>query len=191
MLRSDVKAQDFDAIVAAYQVAEYVQSPVDQMQQCQLTLAMIDEYREKHGFLLGFSYEQDERDMVIKNKVPCLEEILALAQRKLDEAADEARTQRALLRLREYCKKKQAAEAALSLAKNAGTQNEHQLYNMRFQAQEAIRLYKECNDMRPYHREIKEQIQIAEKISALAQRELDKPLLLRWCETLVQLLISG
>ncbi len=100
-------------------------------------------------------------------------------------SSNEAGAQAALKRLQAHCKLVEEAEAAMELAKHAEAPDKKLEH-----AQKGIELYKKVQDFNFFAypcAETQAQVKIAENISALAQRELDKPPLLRLWETLVQL----
>ena len=102
-------------------------------------------------------------------------------------AEERAASDRAWERLKKKVALKQAAHDTLSLAKAAKTPEA-----MRAEAEKAIALYKEyytkCYSRQP---DIDAKIKCAGQIAALAQRELDKPLIQRWFEENWELIITG
>ena len=93
-------------------------------------------------------------------------------------AEERAASDRAYERLKNVVACKQAAEAALSLAKAAKTPED-----MRAEAEKAISMYGEYKKYYIYRQpDIDAQVNRAEQIAALAQLELDKPLIQRWIE---------
>ena len=102
-------------------------------------------------------------------------------------SSNEAGWKAALKRLQAHGKLVKEAEAAMELAKHAEAPDKKLEH-----AQKAIELYKKVQDFFAYPcAETQAQLEIAKNISALAQRELDKPPLLRLLETLVQLALPG
>ena len=98
---------------------------------------------------------------------------------KAAKAAEErAASDRAHERLKKVVACKQAAEAALSLAKYAETPEA-----MRAEAEKAISMYEEYKKYYIYRQpDIDAQVNRAEKLAALAQRELEKNPIQRWIE---------
>ena len=100
----------------------------------------------------------------------------AQAAKDAKDAEERAASDRYFERLKEVVACKQAAEAALSLAKDAETPEA-----MRAEAEKAISMYEEYKKYYIYRQpDIDAQVNRAEQLAALAQRELDKPLIQRW-----------
>ena len=102
-------------------------------------------------------------------------------------AEDRAASDRAHERIMRVGFLRNAAKAALSLAKAAETPED-----MRAKAEAAIAKYMEYSrHMTSKCSDFDEQLDCAKKVAALAQRELDKPLIQRWVEEHWGLLVTG
>ena len=100
------------------------------------------------------------------------------ATESAEQIASNAASDRAHERLKKVVACKQAAEAALSLAKAAKTPE-----TMRAEAEKAISMYEEYKKYYIYRQpDIDAQVNRAEKLAALAQRELEKNPIQRWIE---------
>ena len=103
----------------------------------------------------------------------------ALADKEAADAADVERANKCVQRNKRRTAKKQAADAAHSLAKAAQTAQNFE--DMRAEAKKAIDLYKEYNTLWTFPQpDIDDQIVRCEQIAALAQSELDKPPFVHW-----------
>ena len=121
-----------------------------------------------------------ERNADVRAAMQKMQETAEAAQAaKAAKAAEErAASDRAYERLQKVVACKQAAEAALSLAKAAKTPED-----MRAEAEKAISMYEEYKKYYIYRQpDIDAQVNRAGQIAALAQRELDKHPIQRWIE---------
>ena len=111
----------------------------------------------------------------------------AQAAKDAKAAEERAASDRAFERLQKKVALKQSAHATLSLAKAAKTPEV-----MRAEAEKAISMYEEYKKYYIYRQpDIDAQVNRAGQIAALAQRELDKPLIQRWIEEHWELIITG
>ena len=98
---------------------------------------------------------------------------------KIKNAEQIVATEDAIVRLEKKVQAKQAAQAALSLAKRAKTPED-----MRAKAETAIAMYMEYRKKHMTSRcaDFDAQLDCAKKVAALAQLELDKHPIQRWIE---------
>ena len=111
----------------------------------------------------------------------------AQAAKAAKDAEERAASDRAWERLQKEVALKKTAEAALSLAKRAKTPED-----MLAKAETAVAKYMEYKKLMTSRcDEFNKQLDCAKQIAALAQRELDKPLIQRWIEEHWGLIITG
>ena len=111
----------------------------------------------------------------------------AQATQAAKTAEERAASDRAWERLQKEVALKKTAEAALSLAKRAKTPED-----MLAKAETAVAKYMEYKKLMTSRcDEFNKQLDCAKQIAALAQRELDKPLIQRWFEENWELIITG